>query len=202
MYEVILPRKKIEVDPDDTLEWLIENGYVEDGCTSEHPYRIAMDPETSMTYNISKILPKFAKRFGTRTIKCLRNSAWRRELYKCFDVYQIYHLSQYEKCQEQWYFKDTHQKLIEQRLGIDLDEMNRYDLDHRPEGSGGKRWESYWKRTIQKYGVEEGLSIFKMYFDRRSKDLSADLRVGKPRSVIGKSFKGEKKRPYRRHKEE
>lgn len=176
---------KKEVPPEVSLEWLLTNGYIEP-CDpgSSHQYRVSINPETFRTYTITHILTMYAKHFsGTK--KTTRNQAMRREMYKCFEEYQIGYMKQYEKSCEYWLFEDTYQKFLEQKLNIDMSEMNEYDSNHKV---SGRKWTAYWKRVQKKYGEELALKFFKAYFDRRMKDLSSDLRHGKPRSLLGKRF--------------
>jgi hypothetical protein len=177
--------KRIEIAPEVSLEWLLSNGYIEP-CdpSSSHQYRVSIDPDTSRTYTITHILTMYAKHFGVSK-KTTRNRAIRREMYKCFDEYQIGYMKQYEKSCEYWLFEETYQKYLEQKLNIDMNEMNEYDSNHK---GNGRRWTAYWKRVLNKYGEELALKFFKAYFERRMKDLSADLRHGKPRSLLGKRF--------------
>ncbi len=176
---------KKKVAPEVSLEWLLTNGYIE-ACDpgSSHQYRVSINPETFRTYTITHILTMYAKHFnGTK--KTTRNTAMRREMYKCFDEYQIGYMKQYEKSCEYWLFEETYQKFLEQKLNIDMREMNEYDSNHK---GSGRKWTAYWKRVLKKYGEELALKFFKAYFERRMKDLSADLRHGKPRSLLGKRF--------------
>lgn len=176
---------KKEVAPEVSLEWLLSSGYIEP-CdpSSTHQYRVSVNPETCRTYTITHILTMYAKHFsGTK--KTTRNMAMRREMYKCFDEYQISYMKQYEKSCEYWLFEETYQKFLEQKLDIDMREMNEYDSNHK---GSGRKWTAYWKRVLKKYGEELALKFFKAYFERRMKDLSADLRHGKPRSLLGKRF--------------
>lgn len=177
--------KRIEIAPEVSLEWLLSNGYIEpcDPC-SPHQYRVSIDPDTSRTYTITNLLTKYAKHFGVSK-KSTRNAAMRREMYRCFEEYQIGYMKQYEKSCEYWLFEETHQKYLEQKLNIDMSAMNEYDSNHK---GSGRKWTAYWKRVLNKYGEELALKFFKAYFDRRMKNLSADLRHGKPRSLIGKRF--------------
>lgn len=176
---------KKEVAPEVSLEWLLTNGYIEP-CdpSSSHQYRVSINPETYRTYTITHILTMYAKHFsGTKNTT--RNMAMRREMYKCFEEYQIGYMKQYEKSCEYWLFEETYQKYLEQKLNIDMREMNEYDSNHK---GSGRKWTAYWKRVQKKYGEELALKFFKAYFERRMKDLSADLRHGKPRSLLGKRF--------------
>ena len=177
--------KKIEIAPEVSLEWLLDCGFIEPcDASSGHQYRVSVNPDTFRTYTITHILTRYAKHFGC-TRRGTRNIAFRREMYKCFDEYQISYMSQYEKACEYWLFEETYQKFLEQKLNIDMTAMNEYDSSH---GGSGRKWTAYWKRILKKYGEELALKFFKAYFERRMKDLSADLRHGKPRSLLGKRF--------------
>ena len=176
---------KVEIAPEVSLEWLLDCGFIEPcNGSAGHQYRVSVDPDTFRTYTITHILTRYAKHFGG-TRKGTRNIALRREMYRCFDEYQVFYMPQYEKACEYWFFEETHQKFLEQKLNIDMTAMNEYDRNHK---GSGRKWTSYWKRILTKYGEERALKFFKAYFDRRMKDLSADLRRGKPRSLIGKRF--------------
>ena len=179
---------KKEVEPEVSLEWLLSNGYIEPcdpgTASTSHQYRVSINPETCRTYTITHILTRYAKHFSGSK-KSTRNQAMRREMYKCFTEYQIGYMKQYDKSCEYWLFEETHQKFLEQKLNIDMTAMNEYDRIHKV---SGRKWTAYWKRVQKLYGEELALKFFKSYFERRMKDLSADLRHGKPRSLIGKRF--------------
>lgn len=175
----------VNIPVETSLEWLLDNNLIEEcDISCGHQYRVAVNPATSRTYSITEIVRRYTKRFG-KGQRGTKHTSTRRELYKCLDEYSIYYMSQYEKACEYWLFEDTHQKFLEQKLNIDMTAMNEYDSR---EGKTGRKWTAYWKRVLKKYGEEKALGFFKNYFDKRMKDLSADLRHGKPRSLIGKRF--------------
>ena len=176
---------KVEIAPAVSLEWLLDSGFIEP-CdpSSGHHYRVSVNPETFRTYTITHILTRYAKHFGANKASS-RNRAFRREMYRCFSEYQVFYMPQYEKACEYWMFEETYQKFLEQKLNIDMTAMNEYDSNHK---GSGRKWTAYWKRILTKYGEELALKFFKAYFDRRMKDLSADLRRGKPRSLLGKRY--------------
>jgi hypothetical protein len=74
----------------------------------------------------------------------------------------------------------TERKKLEDKLGIDLEIVDEYDLNHKGNSRrGSKRWQAYWRGLKRKYSEEDALRFFKIYFDRRMKDPSKNLKMGR-----------------------
>jgi len=174
-----VPAKKLSLDPDVVLEWLIENNYVEETSSANAPYRIAVRENDFLPYSITFLSKKLSERFSKRNMKIrsTNRKVWRRELYKCFDEYQIKYDDKGTRGSMYWEFRETTKIYLERKLGIDLDALHEYDRHHRHEHKGGMRYTSYFHQQKGRYGEERALEKFRRYFDRRMKELSVDLRT-------------------------
>lgn len=175
-----MPAKKITLSTDYVLEWLLDRGYVEHTGYAEHPYRIAINEEDYLPYSITFLSNKLSERFSNTKLKSTNRKIWKRELYKCFDEYQIKYLSKGTRGSMYWGFQETTKKYLEKKLGIDLEIIDDYDCNHKSNSHrGGKRWQSYWRGLSRKYSEEDALRFFKVYFDRRMIDPSKNLKMGR-----------------------
>jgi len=176
-----MPQKRLDIPPESALEYLLENGYLEE--TDSYPmYRIAMDQDTCRIYSITQLTYAISKKFHFKSFipKSSHHKAYERELYKCLNQYQIQYDCRLTKCNEHWEFKMTERKKLEAKLGIDLEIVDDYDRKHKRNGNrGGKRWQSYWRGLKRKYSEEDALRFFKVYFERRMKDPSKNLKTGR-----------------------
>jgi hypothetical protein len=174
-------QKRLDIPPESALEYLLENGYLEE--TDSYPmYRIAMNPDTFRIYSITELTCALTKKFHFKSFipKSSHNKAYERELYKCLNQYQIQYDDRLTKCNEHWQFKLTERKKLEDKLGIDLEIVDEYDLNHKGNSRrGSKRWQAYWRGLKRKYSEEDALRFFKIYFDRRMKDPSKNLKMGR-----------------------
>ena len=174
-----MPAKKITLNPDDVLEWLLDRGYVEPTSSANAPYRIAVSENDFLPYSITFLSKKLSERFSKTKLIAAHRKVWRRELLKCFDEFQIQYDDRGTRGSMYWEFRETTKKFLEQKLGIDLDALHEYDRTHRHKG--GMRYTSYFNQAKGRYGEERALQLFRRYFDRRMEDLSKDCRKGKPR---------------------
>lgn len=155
-----------------------------------------MNPDTFRVYSITELSNALAMRFHINKFKsnAVHKKPYLRELYKCLNEYQIQFDDRETKANEHWQFKMTDRKWLEEKLGIDLEVIDRYDLhDKRGPAQGSKRWQSYWRGLKKRYGLEDALRFFKDYFDRRMIDPSKRLRVGRK----GKLLSNAHKQPYK-----
>ena len=176
-----MAQKRLDIPPESALEYFLENGYLEE--TDSYPmYRIAMNPDTFRIYSITELTRALTKKFHFKSFipKSSHNKAYERELYKCLNQYQIQYDDRLTKCNEHWQFKMTERKKLESELGIDLEIVDGYDLNHKGNSRrGSKRWQAYWRGLKRKYSEEDALRFFKIYFDRRMKDPSKNLKFGR-----------------------
>lgn len=192
MYIVIdMAQKSLIIPPETALEYLLENGYLEE--TGSYPsYRIAMNPDTLRVYSITELSNALAMRFHINRFKsnAVHKKPYLRELYKCLNEYQIQFEDRVTKANEHWQFKMTDRKWLEEKLGIDLEVIDDYDL-HNKKGpaQGGKRWQSYWRGLKKRYDLDDALRFFKDYFDRRMIDPSNRLRVGRKGKLLPSAHK-------------
>ena len=172
-----MPAKRLSLDPDVVLEWLIENNYVEETSSAIHPYRIAICEDDYLPHSITYLTKKLSERFSrSKTkIRSTNRKVYRRELYKCFDEYQIKYDDKGTRGSMYWEFKMTTKKFLEQKLNIDLDLIAEYDRAHRKKG--GTRYTSYWHQQLKRYGEERALQLFRRYYERRMQDIATDLRT-------------------------
>ena len=186
-----MAQKALIIPPESALEYLLENGYLEE--TGSYPmYRIAMNPDTFLIYSITELSNALAKRFHINKFKsnAVHKKPYLRELYKCLNEYQIQYEDRVTKANEHWQFRMTERKWLEQKLGIDLEVVDTYDLHNKGSASaGGKRWQSYWRGLKKKYEMEDALRFFKDYFDRRMIDPSKRLRVGRKGKLLPTAHK-------------
>ena len=175
-----MPTKKLTLDPDVVLDWLLDRGFVEHTESASHPYRIAINEEDNLPYPMTYLTKKLSERFGNMNMRSSHRKCWNRELLKCFDEYQIKYEDRGTRGNMHWEFKMTVRKWLEQKLGIDLEIVDQYDLNHKSNSNrGGKRWQSYWRGLKRKYSEEDALKFFKIYFDRRMIDPSKNLKMGR-----------------------
>ena len=181
-----MPQKKLIITPESAIEYLLENGYLEE--TGSYPmYRIAMNPDTLRIYSITELSNALSIGFsgGRSRSRASHKKTYLRELYKCLNEYQIQYDDRVTKAKEHLQFKMTDRKWLEQKLGIDMEVIDDYDL-HQRSGSatGGKRWHSYWRGLKKRYELEDALRFFKEYFDRRMIDPSKKLCKGKKGKLL------------------
>lgn len=172
--------KKLTLDPDVVLEWLLDRGFVEETSSPSQPYRIAINDEDNLPYSLTYLTKKLSERFGNMKMISTRRKCWNRELVKCFDEYQIKYEDRATRGNMHWEFKMTVRKMLEQKLGIDMEIIDDYDRKHKSSSNrGGKRWQAYWRGLARKYSEEDALRFFKIYFDRRMIDPSKNLKMGR-----------------------
>ena len=176
-----MSQKALNIPAESALEYLLYNGYLEE--TDSYPlYRIAMNPDTFRIYSITELADALSIGFrvGRSRSRAYHKKPYLRELYKCFNEYQIAFDDRVTKANEQWQFKMTDRKFLEEKLGIDMEVIDEYDLCHKKGRSvGAKRWQAYWRVLKNRYSEEDALRFFKEYFDRRMIDPSRNLSVGK-----------------------
>ena len=176
-----MSQKALNIPVESALEYLLYNGYLEE--TDSYPmYRIAMNPDTFRIYSITELADALSIGFcvGRSRSRAYHKKPYLRELYKCLNEYQIAFDDRVTKANEQWQFKMTDRKWLEEKLGIDMEAIDEYDLFHKKGRSiGAKRWQAYWRVLKNRYSVEDALRFFKEYFDRRMIDPSRNLSVGK-----------------------
>lgn len=174
-----MPAKKLSLNPDDVLEWLLDMGYVEPTSSANAPYRIAVSENNFLPYSITFLSKKLSEHFCKSKIKIrsMNRKVWRRELYKCFDEYQIKYDDKGTRGSMYWEFMETTKKYLEQKLNIDLDLIAEHDRAYRRVHKGGTRYTSYWHQQLKRYGIDKALVMFKRYYDRRMEDITADMRT-------------------------
>jgi hypothetical protein len=172
-----MPAKKIILDPDDVLEWLLDRGYVEPTSSANAPYRIATSEDDFLPYSITFLTKKLSEHFCKRNMKIrsTNRKVWRRELYKCFEEHGIRYDDKGTRGSMYWEFQETTKKRLEQKLHIDLDQIAEYDSTHRKKG--GTRYTSYYHQQLKRYGETRALELFRRYYERRMEELSVDLRT-------------------------
>lgn len=159
-----------------------------------------MNPDTFRIYSITELANALARKFHINKYKsnASHKKPYLRELYKCLNEYQIAFEDRVTKANEHWQFKMTERKWLEDKLGIDMEVIDEYDLHHKKGAAiGGKRWQSYWRGLKKRYGLEDALRFFKEYFDRRMIDPSKKLCKGRK----GKLLPIAQKQPYKDVKE-
>jgi hypothetical protein len=172
-----MPAKKLSLDPDDVLEWLLDRGYVEPTESASHPYRIAVSEDDFLPYSVTFLSKKLSERFSKTKLIATHRKVWRRELLKCFDEYQIKYDDRGTRGSMYWEFRDTTKKYLEQKLHIDLDLIHEFDRRYRHEHKGGMRYTSYFNREKARYGEERALEKFRKYYERRMQDIATDMRT-------------------------
>ena len=181
-----MAQKALIIPPESALEYLLDYGYLEE--TDSYPnYRIAVNPDTFRIYSITELSNALAKKFHIHSFKstATHKKPYLRELYKCLNEYQISFEDRVTKANEHWQFKMTERKWLENKLGIDMTVVDEYDLKHKGSAhQGGKRWQSYWRGLRKKYTEEDALRFFKDYFERRMKDPSKKLRIGRKARLV------------------
>lgn len=178
----VMPRKRITLDPDVILEWLLDRGYVEHTSSAERPYRIAINEDDNLPYSTTFLTKKLSERFGDKKLISTNRKVWRREMYKCFEEYGIRYDSKGDRSVLYWELQDTTKKYLEQKLNLDLDAIHQHDVASRK--NGGTRYTSYWHQQLKRYGEERALKLFERYYHRRMENLSHDCRHGKPQRAI------------------
>lgn len=181
-----MAQKALIIPPESALEYFLENGYLEE--TDSYPmYRIAMNPDTFRIYSITELSNALARKFHIRdfSTSAIHKKPYLRELYKCLNEYQIQYEDRVTKANEHWQFKMTERKWLEQKLGIDMEVIDEYDLHNKGSAhQGGKRWQSYWRGLKKKYKLEDALRFFKDYFDRRMIDPSKKMCRGRKGKLL------------------
>ena len=181
-----MQQKKLIITPESAVEYLLDNGYLEE--TDSYPmYRIAMNPDTFRIYSITELANALSIGFcvGRSRSRASHKKTYTRELYKCLNEYQIQYDDRVTKANEHWKFKMTDRKWLEQKLGIDMEVIDEYDLHNKKvSATGGKRWHSYWRGLKKRYELEDALRFFKEYFDRRMIDPSKKLCKGKKGKLL------------------
>ena len=174
-----MPAKKLSLNPDDVLEWLLDRGFVEPTSSANSPYRIAVNENDFLPYSITFLTKKLSERFCKRNMKIRSKNlkSWRRELLKCFDEHCIKYDNKGTRGSMYWQFRETTKIYLEKKLHIDLDQIHEYDRQYRSNHPGGMRYTSYWHQQLKRHGEESALEKFKKYFDRRMQELSVDLRT-------------------------
>lgn len=176
---------RINLDPADVIDWLLDRGYVEPTESAIHQYRIAVNEEDSMPYTITFLTKKLSEKFGNNKLRSVNRKSWKRELMKCIDEYQIQHEDQHTRANYHWEFKLTTKKYLEQKLGIDMDILHQHDREARnTKGSGGMRYTSYFNQAKGRYGEAKALQLFRKYYERRMEDLDRDCRNGRPQRAL------------------
>lgn len=172
-----MPAKKLSLDPADVLEFLLDNDYVEPTSSANAPYRIAVSENDFLPHSITFLTKKLSEHFckSKMKIRSTNRKVYRRELYKCFDEYQIKYDDKGTRGSMYWEFRETTKKFLEQKLNIDLDPIAEYDRAHR--NNGGTRYTSYWHQQLKRYGEERALEKFRRYYERRMQDIATDLRT-------------------------
>lgn len=176
-YISIVSAKRLSLDPDVVLEWLLDNNYVEETSSASHPYRIAVNEDDFLPYSITFLSNKLSQRFSNTKLIAINKKVWKRELYRCFDEYQIKYDDKGTRGSMYWEFMETTKKYLEQKLNIDLDLIAEHDRAYRRVHKGGTRYTSYWHQQLKRYGEDKALVMFKRYYDRRMEDITADMRT-------------------------
>jgi len=176
-YISFVPAKKLSLDPDDVLEWLLDRGYVEPTSSANAPYRIATSENDFLPYSITFLSKKLSERFSKTKLIATHRKVWRRELLKCFDEHGIRYDDRGTRGSMYWEFQDTTKKYLEQKLGIDLDAIHEHDRQYRNEHKCGTRYTSYWHQQLKRYGEERALQLFRRYYERRMEDIATDMRT-------------------------
>lgn len=179
-----MPAKKLSLDPDVVLEWLLDRGYVEPTSSANAPYRIAVSENDFLPYSITFLTKKLSEHFCRTKLRSSNRKVWARELRKCFDEYCIKYDDRGTRGSMYWDFKETTKIYLEKKLGIDLDDLHEHDRQYRHNHKGGMRYTSYFNKQKGRYGEERALQLFRRYFERRMEDLNKDCRKGKPRRAI------------------
>ena len=181
-----MAQKALIIPPESALEYFLEYGYLEE--TGSYPmYRIAMNPDTFRIYSITELANALARKFHIRefSTSAIHKKPYLRELYKCLNEYQIQFDDRATKANEHWQFKMTERKWLEEKLGIDMEVIDEYDLHNKGSAhQGGKRWQSYWRGLKKKYELEDALRFFKDYFDRRMLDPSKKMCRGRKGKLL------------------
>lgn len=186
-YISIVSAKRLSLDPDVVLEWLLDNNYVEETSSASHPYRIATSEDDFLPYSVTFLSNKLSQRFSNTKLIASNKKVWKRELYRCFDEFQIQYDDRGTRGSMYWDFRETTKSYLEMKLHIDLDLIAEHDRAYRRVHKGGTRYTSYWHQQLKRYGEDKALAMFKRYYDRRMEDITADMRTKRlPRSEYDK----------------
>jgi len=161
--------KKIVLDPDWTLQWLIDCGYVEKTDSAFSPYRIATDPSTDRPYTVTGIV-KSLRMYKKNLSRSDHSRPFCRELKKCFDEYNITYMSLLDHsmlCNE---MRPNRLKELEEDLGVNLDPLSK---DER------RKVSIIYSKHKKAVGKEEAQKRLYIYIQRRLKNPGKDLRSGK-----------------------
>lgn len=160
---------KIVLDPDWTLEKLIEYGFIEKTNSAFHPYRIATNPDTDRPYTVHLMESTLRKIIGT-TNKSTHCKPYERELKKCFREYNISYFSLTDHAVMMSHLRPNRLLELEAELNISLDPLSK---DER------RKVSILFSKNIKAVGREEALKRMYLYINRRLQNLGKDLRNGK-----------------------
>lgn len=172
--------KRLTLNTEDVLEWLLDRGFVEPTESASHPYRVAINEDDNLPYSITYLTIRLSSRFSKIKLRSSNRRVWKRELYKCFDEFQISYDDRETRANLHWEFEDTTKRFLERKLGIDLDQMHEHDRKLRSKRKGGMRYTSYFNQAKGRYGLERALEKFRKYFERRMQDITVDQRTNRP----------------------
>lgn len=161
--------KKIVLDPDWTLQWLIDCGYVEKTDSAFSPYRIATDPSTNRPYTVTGIV-KSLRMYKRNLSRSNHSRPFCRELKKCFDEYNITYMTLFDHCMLCNEMKPNRLKELEEDLGVNLDPLSK---DER------RKVSIIYSKHKKAVGKEEAQKRLYIYIQRRLKNPGGDLRTGK-----------------------
>lgn len=163
--------KKISIDPDWLLEWLIDCGYVEKTESAFSPYRIATNSDTDRPYTITVIVHHLQKSLN-RPGRADHNKALCREVQKCFSEYNISYMSLVDHALLCTEMKQTRIKEIAEIVGIDIDLLSSHER---------RNFSVLCSRYTKLFEREEALKRISAYAQRRFQNPVGDLRKGKAR---------------------
>jgi len=161
--------KKIVIDPDWTLEWLIDCGFVEKTDNSFRPYRIATNPMTDRPYTLHLMESRLRRHTGTSN-KSTHSKPYERELKKCFNEYNISYFSLTDHAVMMSHLRPNRLLELESELNISLDTLTK---DER------RKVSILFSKNIKSVGREEALKRMYLYINRRLQNPGKDLRNGK-----------------------
>lgn len=165
--------KKIVLDPDWTLERMIEYGFIEKTDSAFHPYRIATNPDTDRPYTVHMMQSTLRKIIGT-TNKSKNKSnhckPYERELKKCFREYNISYFSLTDHAVMMSHLRPNRLLELESELNLSLDSLTK---DER------RKVSILFSKNIKAVGREEALKRMYKYINRRLQNPGKDLRNGK-----------------------
>lgn len=161
--------KKIVLDPDWTLERMIEYGFIEKTDSSFHPYRIATNPDTDRPYTVHMMQSTLRKIIG-HTNKSNHCKPYERELKKCFREYNISYFSLTDHAVMMSHLRPNRLLELESELNLSLDSLTK---DER------RKVSILFSKNIKAVGREEALKRMYLYINRRLQNPGKDLRNGK-----------------------